>query len=102
LSGVANAATNRANAAADSFPVSDVDQRKDLTMQRLIGLACGSALLVLVALPGVPVSITSANAAAVVYCKRVGVPKGCVMRPVHHAVVYCKTKGVPKGCVMRP
>jgi hypothetical protein len=70
-------------------------------MQRLIGLTFGSALLVLVAMPGVSVSTTPANA-AVVYCKTVGVPKGCVMRPVHRRVVYCKTMGVPKGCVMRP
>jgi len=48
---------------------------------------------------------------AVVYCKAVGVPKGCVARPAapvavaHPAtarpVVYCKRVGVPKGCVMR-
>jgi len=60
-------------------------------------------------------------AEAVVYCKTVGVPKGCVMRraPVVYCtapglpvgcvarpvagpnVVYCKRRGVPKGCVMR-
>jgi len=45
---------------------------------------------------------------AVVYCKAVGVPKGCVARPaaavrptVARPVVYCKAVGVPKGCVMR-
>jgi hypothetical protein len=42
-------------------------------------------------------------ASAVVYCKTVGVPKGCVARPVTtQPVVYCKTVGVPKGCVARP
>jgi len=42
-------------------------------------------------------------ASAVVYCKTVGVPKGCVARPVTtKPVVYCKTVGVPKGCVARP
>jgi hypothetical protein len=72
-----------------------------MTMQRLMGLTFGSALLVLVAMPGVSVSPMPADA-AVVYCKAVGVPKGCIVRPVHHRVVYCKTKGVPKGCIMRP
>jgi hypothetical protein len=70
------------------------------------------------------VTISSSPAEAVVYCKTVGVPKGCVARPaapvravyctapgvpvgcvVHPAtkphVVYCKRRGVPKGCVMR-
>jgi len=49
-------------------------------------------------------AMTSAPASAVVYCKTVGVPKGCVVRPVAPAnpVVYCKTVGVPKGCVARP
>jgi hypothetical protein len=42
------------------------------------------------------------NANAVVYCKTVGVPKGCVVRPVaRRHVVYCKRVGYPKGCVMR-
>jgi hypothetical protein len=46
------------------------------------------------------IDTTAAN--AVVYCKTVGVPKGCVVRPVARpAVVYCKRVGVPKGCVMR-
>ena len=47
---------------------------------------------------------------AVAYCKTVGVPKGCVVRPVAAAVVvatvagpvvHCKPRGVPKGCFMR-
>jgi hypothetical protein len=45
-------------------------------------------------------------AEAVVYCKYVGVPKGCVARPgvvLRPApVVYCKYVGVPKGCVVKP
>lgn len=45
-------------------------------------------------------------AGAVVYCKYVGVPKGCVARPgvvLRPApVVYCQHVGVPKGCVVRP
>jgi hypothetical protein len=39
--------------------------------------------------------------AAVVYCKTVGVPKGCVVRPTT-VVVYCTAPGVPYGCVARP
>ena len=56
---------------------------------------------------------STAPAGAVVYCRTVGVPHGCVARPgavvVHPApvvvhtgpVVYCKRVGYPKGCVMR-
>ncbi len=52
-------------------------------------------------------------ASAVIYCKTVGYPKGCVARPaavvvrpapvvVHTGpVVYCKRVGYPKGCVVR-
>jgi hypothetical protein len=78
-------------------------------MVRIIGLSrIGLALTALVALTGVSMSAGPAN--AVVYCKTVGVPRGCVVRPVARpvvvapaggAVVYCKTRGVPKGCVMR-
>jgi hypothetical protein len=71
----------------------------------VVSLLCsGFALLV-----GVSMSAGPAN--AVVYCKTVGVPKGCVARPVVTApvvvapvaspAVVCKTRGVPKGCVMR-
>jgi hypothetical protein len=43
------------------------------------------------------------RAEAVVYCKTVGVPKGCVMRPAPAAaVIYCTAPGVPVGCVARP
>lgn len=38
--------------------------------------------------------------AAVVYCKTVGVPKGCVARPTPGAA-YCTAPGVPVGCVAR-
>ncbi|WP_454915072.1 hypothetical protein [Xanthobacter sediminis] len=41
-------------------------------------------------------------AAAVVYCKTAGVPKGCVMRPTApaaRAAVYCTRPGYPVGCV---
>lgn len=38
--------------------------------------------------------------AAVVYCKSVGVPKGCVVRPAR--VVYCTAPGLPAGCIVRP
>jgi hypothetical protein len=46
---------------------------------------------------------SSQSAEAVVYCKYVGVPKGCVAKPgvvlVPAPVVHCKYVGVPKGCV---
>jgi hypothetical protein len=69
------------------------------------------ALTALGAIAGASLSAEPAN--AVVYCKTVGVPKGCVVRPVAAApavvavpvatphVVYCKRRGVPKGCVVR-
>jgi hypothetical protein len=74
-------------------------------MFRVVSLSfAGFALLI-----GVYMSAGPAN--AVVYCKTVGVPKGCVARPAIAApvvvapaggpVVACKTRGVPKGCVMR-
>ena len=42
--------------------------------------------------------------AAVVYCKTVGVPKGCVMRPAAPVarVIYCTAPGVPVDCLARP
>lgn len=60
--------------------------------------------LVLVFASAIAVSeplIVAAPAAAVVYCKTVGVPKGCVVRPPA-AVIYCTAPGVPFGCVVRP
>lgn len=70
-------------------------------MVRIVGLSrAGVALAALATLTGVSMSAGPAN--AVVYCKTVGVPKGCVARPAAAPpVVYCKTAGVPKGCVMR-
>ena len=48
------------------------------------------------------VSTGAAPANAVVYCKTIGVPRGCVARPAAvRPVVYCKRVGVPRGCVMR-
>jgi hypothetical protein len=47
-------------------------------------------------------AIQTTDANAVVYCRTVGVPKGCVARPVARPnVVYCKRVGYPKGCVVR-
>jgi hypothetical protein len=46
------------------------------------------------------------SADAVVYCKYVGVPKGCVAKPgvvLRPApVVYCQYINYPVGCVARP
>lgn len=59
-----------------------------------------AALGTLATLAGAP-----APAEAVVYCKTVGVPKGCVARPVApaaRAAVYCTRPGYPVGCVGRP
>lgn len=57
------------------------------------------ALLSAIALIG----IGSSSAEAVVYCRTVGVPKGCVVRPaVRPAAVYCTAPGRPVGCVARP
>ena len=83
-------------------------------MFRIIGLSgVGFALAVMVALAGASMSASPAD--AVIYCKTVGVPRGCVVRPAARPVVvepvvvepaarpvvYCKTRGVPKGCVVR-
>jgi hypothetical protein len=50
--------------------------------------------------------VGSQSADAVVYCKYVGVPKGCVARPgvaLRPApVVYCQYINYPVGCVARP
>ena len=50
-------------------------------------------------------TIAPVPAKAAVYCKTVGVPKGCVARPAAGVVVapvYCTAVGVPVGCVVRP
>jgi hypothetical protein len=58
------------------------------------------ALAALVTFTGVSMSVRPAD--AVIYCKTVGAPKGCIVRPiVRPPVIYCKTRGVPKGCIMR-
>jgi len=59
----------------------------------LAGLAFGLAGLGIVA--------TTAQSEAVVYCKRVGYPVGCVVRPAA-PVVYCQNGVYVKGCVARP
>jgi len=66
-------------------------------MTKLSILAIAAGAVALTAAAGTP-------AEAVVYCKTVGVPKGCVMRPAAPAarVVYCTGPGVPVGCVARP
>jgi hypothetical protein len=75
------------------------------------------ALAALAILGGLAFSAGTAD--AVVYCKTVGVQRGCVARPAGRPVVvaparrpvvvapagrhvvYCRTRGVPRGCVMR-
>ena len=64
----------------------------------------------------VTMAMDTTDANALVYCKTVGVPRGCVVRPVARPVVaapvvvapvaarpvvYCRRVGVPRGCVMR-
>lgn len=58
----------------------------------------------LAALPPAAVATlaTTAPAGAVVYCRAVGVPKGCVARPAApaaRAAVHCTRPGYPAGCV---
>lgn len=59
----------------------------------------GAAAAFLVAAAGF---LLPETAEAVVYCKTVGIPKGCVVRPVAPAVAYCTRPGFPVGCVARP
>ena len=85
-------------------------------MKRSVGTSLSLAVAAIVAGAGLFVATGPAN--AVIYCRAVGVPHGCVARPgvavvhpyagaavvrpvVARPVVYCKTVGVPKGCVMR-
>ncbi len=49
-------------------------------------------------LAGALPAIVPHAASAVVYCKSVGVPKGCVARPTG-AAVACTRPGFPAGCV---
>lgn len=64
----------------------------------LFGLVAALSLAGVVNLEKLSLGAEPAN--AVVYCKTVGVPKGCVARPAR-PVVYCKRVGVPRGCVVR-
>ncbi|ODT06376.1 MAG: hypothetical protein ABS35_45965 [Kaistia sp. SCN 65-12] len=59
----------------------------------LAGLALGLA--------GLGIVTTTTKSEAVVYCKRVGYPVGCVVRPAA-PVVYCQNGVYVKGCVARP
>jgi hypothetical protein len=61
----------------------------------------GWALTALVTLGGVPLGTGPAH--AVVYCKTVGVPQGCVARPVAPAARAAATPGVgARGVGVRP
>jgi hypothetical protein len=63
-------------------------------MFRNIGLSsAGLALAALITLAGASLSAGPAN--AVVYCKTVGVPKGCVARPAAKAAVVTPGVGAP-------
>jgi hypothetical protein len=73
-------------------------------MMNMGGWRTGLALAYLAALCGGGAAIDLAvggPAQAVVYCKTVGVPKGCIARPTA-AVVYCTRPGIPVGCRVRP
>ena len=51
------------------------------------------------------IGLSTRPAEAVVYCRAVGVPKGCVVRPAApaaRAAIYCTSPGLPVGCVARP
>lgn len=69
---------------------------------KLVSLAVGFAA---VGGLGLLISATTPGEAAV-YCKRVGYPVGCIVRPgpvVRPApVVYCQNGVYVKGCVARP
>ena len=71
-------------------------------MVRIIGLSrAGLALAALVTLAGVSMNARSAN--AVVYCTTVGVPAGCVARPVAPVARAVATPGVgAPGVGVRP
>ena len=62
-------------------------------------VGAGLTLTVLSTLASISLGAATAEA-AVVYCKTVGVPKGCVVRPTR-VVIYCTAPGVPYGCVVR-
>ena len=63
-------------------------------------LACLAMVLAGIGSVGMLTASTTSSEAAVVYCKRVGYPKGCVVRATPR-IVYCQRVGYPKGCVVR-
>ncbi len=68
---------------------------------RIIGLSnVALALAALGVIAGASLIPEPVNAA--VYCRAVGVPKGCIVRPTRVRVVYCTAPGLPVGCVVRP
>lgn len=75
-------------------------------------------LALLGAVAGAGLMASADSSEAVVYCKTVGYPKGCVARPTGAVVVrpapaagavvvaprrviYCTRPGYPRGCVVR-
>ncbi|MDI4663643.1 hypothetical protein K9U40_04740 [Xanthobacter autotrophicus] len=74
-------------------------------------------LAFLVAVAGAGFMASAGTSQAVVYCKTVGYPKGCVARPAAvvvrpapvagavvvapRRVIYCTRPGYPRGCVVR-
>lgn len=71
-------------------------------------------LAILGALAGIGVVGSVGTSDAAVYCRSVGYPRGCVVRPaavvvrpapvvvVHpRRVIYCTRPGYPAGCVIR-
>lgn len=71
-------------------------------MKWIGALAGTAALFALSTLGGVLLNFSlPEEARAVVYCKAVGIPKGCVVRP-SAAAIYCTRPGYPLGCVGRP
>ena len=82
-------------------PAGSRRSKGEITMVRMIRFpAAVLTAFTLYALAPASIGATPAEA-AVVYCKAVGVPKGCVVRPTT-VVVYCTAPGVPYGCVVRP
>ncbi|MFS8036062.1 hypothetical protein ACI7BZ_03695 [Xanthobacter sp. AM11] len=60
------------------------------------------ALILTTLLPAATLALAVPTPAdAVVYCRAVGVPKGCVARPAPaaRAAVHCTRPGYPAGCV---
>jgi hypothetical protein len=67
-------------------------------MKATFRLAAAAALTPMVAAGSLFAS--AAPASAIVYCRAGVVVHGCVARPVH-PVVYCTRVGYPKGCIVR-